>query len=90
METTCAQNTSLRIPVAEDRDTDGFLRVVNAMARTIGGTFAAVNVRLGRRTRVTPGMSDRSVARLAGGECYEDLVRWNALAYQYDCKGIMR
>ena len=83
METTCAQNSPLLIPVTHTQSSGIPMRPVIDIARKAGAIFAALDVRLGRRASVQPGMSDRSVARLAAGEHYEDVVRWNALAYQY-------
>lgn len=52
-------------------------------AQKIGGFFASMNVNLGRKRTIVPGMSDRAFARLSHGLHHDDVMLWNALAHTY-------
>ena len=83
MDTTYGQNNTLRIPMPATKQSDSPLRQVVAFAQKVGGAVSSLHINLGRKTTIVPGMSDKAFARLAGGEHYEDVMRWNALAHKY-------
>ncbi len=80
MDTTCARNSTLRIPMPFAKRSES---PIASFAQKIRGIHAVLNANVARKPTYVPGMSDRAIARLANGQHYEDAMRWNALAHQY-------
>ncbi len=54
-----------------------------AAASKLNRMVASVDIAVGRKTTIVPGLSDNAIARLAKGPHHEDAMRWNATAHQY-------
>jgi hypothetical protein len=76
-------DSTLRIPMPASMRTERLLVMLAATASRLSRALSSLNVALGRRTTIVPGMSDRAVARLSRGQHHEEIMRWNALAHQY-------
>jgi hypothetical protein len=86
MDTTCAQNSTLRIPMPASGRSARPTSLIASFAQKIGGVFCSLSINLGRKTTIVPGMSDKAIARLSKREHNKDIMdvmRWNALAHQY-------
>ena len=78
-----SQNDSGRNPKPQSRRFKSPLRSLTGVASRVTSIVSALNVALGRKTTIVPGMSDRAFARFSKGEHQEEVMRWNALAHQY-------